>query len=87
MVTCKIDPTRTFVEQYSFERDGVKYEKEVTYFLGFVEAKGPVAPREAFKGEIVEARWASYYEAKELLSYPESIKIMDEVCAYLKTRP
>lgn len=83
---CMIDETRAFTEKYSFVKDGVHFDKEVTYVVGFVAEKVPVAPIAAFKGEISEARWVSYYEAKELLSYPESVKIMDDVCAYMKDR-
>jgi len=86
IMTCKIDPERTFVERYSFNRDGVRFDKEVTYFLGSVETKDPVAPMEVFKGEIIEARWVSYYEAKELLTFPQAKELLEEVCGYLKTR-
>ncbi|MBI5004540.1 NUDIX domain-containing protein [Candidatus Kaiserbacteria bacterium] len=84
ILTCKIDTGHIFIERYSFEKDRIRYDKEVTYFLGFVETKKPVAPKEAFKGEIVEARWVSYYEAKEILTFPEAKKLLEEVCLYLQ---
>lgn len=86
ILTCKLDTGHIFTERYSFEKDNARYDKMVTYFLGLVETKEPVAPKEAFKGEISEARWVSYYEAKELMTFPEGKKLLEEVCAYLKTR-
>ena len=83
ILTCRLETGRIFIERYSFEKDRIRYDKEVTYFLGFVESQGPVAPKEAFKGEIVEARWFSYEGAKEFLTFPEAKKLLDEVQAYL----
>ncbi len=83
ILTCKLETGRIFVERYFFEKDGVRYDKEVTYFLGFVESKEPVEPKESFKGEIIEARWIIYEEAKELLTFPEAKTLLEEVLAYL----
>mgnify|MGYP000507522141 CR=1 FL=1 len=85
ILTCRLDIGRIFIERYFFEKEGVRYDKEVTYFLGFVERKEPVAPKEAFMGEIVEARWCTYEEAKEILTFPEAQKLLEEVLEYLRS--
>ena len=86
IITCKIDASKSFAERYVFERDGVTYDKDVTYFVGYVAEKAAVGPIESSKDEISEARWVSYYEAKEMLSFPEALKLFEDVCNYLKTR-
>ncbi|MBI2030767.1 NUDIX domain-containing protein [Candidatus Kaiserbacteria bacterium] len=83
ILTCKLETEHIFIERYSFEKERIRYDKEVTYFLGFVEAKEPVAPKEAFRGEIVEARWIIYEEARELLTFPEAKVLLGEVQVYL----
>jgi len=85
VLTCKIDGAHTFSEKYSFEKDNVHYDKEVTYFVGFVDSLEHTAPP-AFKHEISESRWLSYYEAKDLLTFPEAKKLLNEVQAYLQAR-
>lgn len=83
ILTCKIDMDYMFIERYSFQKDDVRFDKDVTYFVGCVGDKPAVAPIDAFRGEISEARWLSYEEAKELLTFPESKNILDDVLVYL----
>ena len=76
---------KTFAEEYSFERDGKRFDKKVTYFLGFVgEIKSDT--EDAFKGEISERRWLVYEEAQKTITFPESRALLDEAWEYLNQR-
>ncbi len=81
----EIDTTRTFEEQYSFERGGGRVHKQATYFLGRVHSVESATPP-AFKAEIPEVRWLSYAEAKETLTFPEAKRLLEDVWEYLNKR-
>jgi len=80
-----LDTTRTFHEHYSFERDGARWDKQVTYFVGMSDATTHTTP-DAFKTEIAEVRRLPYEQAKALLTFPEAKALLDEVAAYLNRK-
>lgn len=74
---------KIFTETYSFDKENIRYEKKVKYFLGFVfsmEAKTP----ENFRNEIPEMKWVTYKEAKKLITFSEALEILDQVFLDLK---
>jgi bis(5'-nucleosidyl)-tetraphosphatase len=73
----------TFKEHYSFEKENVRYDKSVKYFLGIVSSMDAQTPRD-FKGEIPDLKWLSFDDAKSLLSFPEAKEILESVANYLK---
>jgi len=77
-------PHARLTEHYSFELGSVIYDKEVVYFLGMVGSTDHQTP-EAFKSEIADLRWLQYEEARALITFDESKKILDEVKAYLES--
>ena len=79
----KLVPDITFVEHYSFERDGRRLDKEVTYFLGIVSGmKSEIDV--SFTDEIIGVRWLPHEEAKQAITFDESRKLLDEVWGYLE---
>ena len=80
-----LDTARTFTEKYSFEKDGVHYDKQVTYFVGVADSIMHTT-LDAFKAEIRELSWLPYEKAKEQLTFPEAKALLDEVQAYLDSR-
>lgn len=80
-----LDTLRTFTEQYFFEKEGIRYEKEVTYFVGFVDSTAYTIP-EAFRGEILELRWLPYEQALALITYDEARDVLTQAVNYLELR-
>lgn len=74
---------KTFKEEYSFERDNIRYNKSVKYFLGFVTFIDNRVPDD-FKEEISELKWVNYKEAKQLFTFKERKEILDQAYKYLK---
>lgn len=62
-----VDPDFSCVVAYSFERDGIHIEKQVTYFVGRA-ASEDFTLQEA---EVKEARWVTAEEAKALLTFED----------------
>lgn len=81
-----IVPDRSFSEQYSFERNGNRYDKTVTYFIGLVRVPA-TKTLDGFKKEILEVRWLPYDEMKQTLSFPEGKEqMLTDVWEYLHER-
>jgi len=72
----------TFEEEYDSQELGNPIEKTVTYFLALVEGDPQITIQES---EILEYRWVSYKEARELFIYPSRQTVLDEVHATLLT--
>jgi len=72
----------SFNENYIFEKDKIVHDKTVEYFVGFV-SNMETNIQENFKEEISEIKWLSYDEAKNLITFPEARKILDEVVKFL----
>lgn len=60
---------------YFIQKDGQDIEKQVTFFIGFVNDE-PVSPKE---DEVQDFRWCEYEEALTLLTYEDSKKLLREV--------
>ena len=80
-----IDFDKKFFEKYVFERNDTKFDKIVTYFLGFIgneEIKEATDPTD----EIKEVRLVTYDEAIKLLTFEEARGLLREVSEYLTKR-
>jgi len=73
---------QSYAERYSFEQDGMKFNKSVKYFLGFTSSINKATP-DNFKKEIPELKWVTYEEAKRLITFQEAKKILNEVFNYI----
>ncbi len=69
-----------FTEEYRFFRKGVETHKQVDYYLAEVEGELEICPQ-----EIVQASWQSFADAKHVLTYPESIRVLSTVESFLHT--
>jgi bis(5'-nucleosidyl)-tetraphosphatase len=72
----------SFKENYSFQREDKKVDKQVIYFLGEVLS----ADFKLQKEEILEGGWFSLTEAEKKLTYQGSKKICQKVKAYLEEK-
>ncbi|MBV9080217.1 MAG: NUDIX domain-containing protein [Elusimicrobia bacterium] len=69
-VTKRVSDTK-----YFFIKDGVRFFKTVRWFLMEpLECTG-----KPMEGEILACRWASMSEAKDLLTYPSDLKLLEKV--------
>jgi len=66
------------IEEYSFEKDGQKVEKTVTFFLASVSSDLKFQSDEIHEGAFFDLE-----EAHLKLTYPEAKKILDEVRIFL----
>ncbi len=72
---------KTFNEHYSFEIDGVKYDKTVKYFFGYTpDTHASIS--EEFKNEISDIAWLPYEEAITRSTYLETKKTIKDILAY-----
>ena len=78
----KLENHKEFLEYYSFEKNGKKYDKKVKYFIGFVSDNKTNIPDE-FKHEIKQTRWLSYSDALRILTFKEAKDLLNEVMKYL----
>jgi len=76
----RIQNETVFIQQYSFEKDGVTYDKTNTYYAGFVTDMTIGNNLD----EITEARWVSIDQAKELFN-GKAMALADEVGEYLES--
>lgn len=81
----KIDENSPLVETYTFDQNGLKYEKTVKYFPGLVDDDFLAIPRD-FQAEILEAGWFDYQTALEKLTFPEAKDILRKVFVYLNNK-
>lgn len=80
LTVSEIDVSKIFIESYTFELEGKRISKRVTFFLGRV-----LSQKLAVDGdEISTARWLHLDEAIDTLTYRESQNILKEVIAYLE---
>lgn len=79
-----LDNKSFFQEEYSFEKDNLKYDKSVKYFLGLISHMATKTP-DNFKKEISELKWVTYKEAKQLITFSEAKELLDQVFEYLQT--
>jgi len=76
---------RTFNEHYSFEIDGVKYEKTVKYFFGYTDSMNFFIQDE-FKEEISELAWLPYQEALDRSTFPETKETLTTLMQYINQK-
>lgn len=74
-----LEPSIKFTQQYSFIHEGVRVEKEVVYYLGWVEDKEFSLQAE----EVAEAKWCSYEEAHSKLTHEASKATLKAAAGYL----
>ena len=75
----QVQENPVFLERYSFEQNGVVYDKTNTYYIGFVEAMTvgvDLGGRRIIKKKTLE-------EAKEKLTHEEHIKVVEGLEIYL----
>lgn len=75
-------PGISYEEAYSFERDGVHFEKVSKYFIGLVEGMSTEVPSQG-KDEIRDIAWLPFDEARDRLTYPGAKRIAEAVNKYL----
>ncbi|MCA9366438.1 NUDIX domain-containing protein [Candidatus Kaiserbacteria bacterium] len=72
-----------FLQQYSFIWEGIKIEKTVTYFIGYVQEESILKIQEE---EIASAAWFAPNEALGQLSHDNSRAVLTEVINFLTTK-
>jgi 8-oxo-dGTP pyrophosphatase MutT (NUDIX family) len=70
---------RPFLQMYSFRHGETTVDKTVTYWIATVSATTTTIDAT----EISETRWCAHQEARELLTYENTKRILDEVYDYL----
>jgi len=82
----EIVPDKLFSEQYSFDAGGVRHNKTVSYFIGFVQEPS-TATLESFRDEILEVRWLPYKEMRRTLTFSKGKgNMLDEVWQLVRQR-
>lgn len=76
----KIDENVTFQESYEFPEEGYINAKTNTYYLGEVTEMTLGEDLD----EVDEALWVSFSEAKEILTFDRTKKVIDEIKEYIK---
>lgn len=79
---CEVLEEPSFVEHYSFVKEGEPIEKTVTYFLAFVNSMEVQLQVE----EIQNSAWSSFEEAVKLITFDANRQVLREVKAYLDGR-
>lgn len=78
---CRLADDFRVIDKYSFEENGEKIDKEVIFFLGFVEK----SPDQAFvqNDETQNGKWLSFQDALLQLTFPESRQTLIKAQNYL----
>ena len=74
LTPCEMDPDFSQSTSYTFEREGQKVFKTVTYFLGIVSTEARVKLSKEHLGYC----WLTYGDAREKLTYDSDRQILDE---------
>ena len=69
----------SFESNYIYSGGWITRKRKVIFFPGFVEKQG-IKMQES---EIVDYAWVNYQEARELMTYPDMMKMVDKVDNYL----
>lgn len=75
----KILSSQPLVQEYSYSRNDISYNKKVFYCIALV--KGKVSLQ---KGEVLQGQWVSFQKAISLFSFEGNKKIAYEVANFLK---
>jgi bis(5'-nucleosidyl)-tetraphosphatase len=71
---------KTFIEKYSFKKNNVLIDKEVTYFMSEVHNNKVKIQEE----EISKYAWLNYEDSIKILENKETAKVLIDVFYYLK---
>jgi tRNA nucleotidyltransferase (CCA-adding enzyme) len=71
-----------FVEKYTWNDRGVEIDKTVKFFPCFCQDFFVKVDEK----EVSEAKWLSYEEACEIITYKETQQVLDEAFAWLKSQ-
>jgi bis(5'-nucleosidyl)-tetraphosphatase len=71
----RIQNDPVFIEQYSFEKDGIIYDKTNTYHVGYVDEMTIGKDLD----EITAAQWLLIEETKKIFKYPAVIEIANQL--------
>jgi 8-oxo-dGTP pyrophosphatase MutT (NUDIX family) len=66
-----VEPDKFFEEKYSFENDGIKYNKTNIFYISFV-------------GGMNDAKWLKLDDAIEMLTHETAKQVVLELIEYLK---
>lgn len=69
-----------YQQRYSFVRDSGKTDKEVIFFIGFVNSKKV----KIMESEVQSFSWLPFDECMKRLTYSESQKMLKEAYEYIK---
>lgn len=69
-----------FVGKYSYQKDNVIVNKDVVFFLGFIEEGKRVQPT----SEVKRAEWFSFDRALDTLTYRESRNMLKKAQVYIR---
>ncbi len=68
-----------YVGRYSFQKDNLKVNKDVVFFLGVTDGEAQVLPT----SEVESADWFSFDDALETLTYEEGRQMLRESHIYI----
>ncbi len=71
-----VNTENSFIQEYVFTHEGRRIEKQVTYFVGYIAKDADLLTQQE---EILEARWCTFFEARQLLTYDGTRELLDEV--------
>ncbi|GAB4142130.1 MAG: NUDIX domain-containing protein [Patescibacteria group bacterium] len=77
---CKVIASRSFIENFSYKREGEIINKEVKYFLGIV--KNPSVTID--QNEIRNYVWLPYYSALRRITFPQAKKVLSDAYNFFK---
>jgi bis(5'-nucleosidyl)-tetraphosphatase len=73
----------SFVEQYSFKKDGETIEKTVTYFIARVESQAVTCQEQ----EIQAYTWVNFDTALQTITFDQAKRILQRVYDHLQAHP
>ncbi len=79
--TIRIEEQPVFIEQYSFEQEGIRYNKTNTYYIGYVENMTIGNDLD----EISNAQWVLLEEAKDIFTHAAVIQVANELADHLES--
>ena len=80
----RLDVRHPFAEKYSFRYEVKSVDKEVAYFVGYVDSIEDKTPQ-SFKSEIPETRWLGIIETRDLLTYDQAKRLLGDIWIYLES--
>ncbi|MDB5188110.1 MAG: hydrolase [Candidatus Kaiserbacteria bacterium] len=72
----------TLTESYSYEREGIQYDKQVVYFVAVANTRSLPERENVFKQEIPDVLWVPFQEALIILSHEESREVLRQAQQY-----